>query len=181
MTYRWPYLAAVALLLAGSACKRPTPQQPVVVHVFRDLNSPYAHQLDHRILDFQATNPRLPSGAPVVIQSINEFDYKGALSNNFAKNVKAEVVILNAATDVADVPALNAQLAQAMDICGAVRACPANVPAFATADATGDRAAGAQIFVTYLGQQKQPVVPPAPATPPAQTTPAKGDSQGKTN
>jgi len=154
MNHRWLYLAAVALLLAVPACRKPTVQKPVVVHLFRDLYSPYAHELDHRILEFQSTNPRLSSGVPVVVETINELDYKTALKNNFDKNVKVEVIILNSPSDIGDVPTLTAGLAHATDICAAVKACPASVPAFLATGLGDDRAAASQLFVDYLGKQK---------------------------
>ncbi len=155
MISRWPYLALLALLVCAPACKKPVPRQPVVVHLFRDLHSPYAHELDHRILDFQSSNPRLPSGLPVLVETINEYDYKAALKSNFDKNVKADAVILNSPSDVVDVPSLTAGLAHASNICAAVKACPADVPAFVMPDAaTPDPAAAAQIFVDYLAKQK---------------------------
>jgi len=154
MRFRWTILTAVSLLLLLPACTRPVNKQPVMVHLFRDLYSPYAHELDHRILDFQASNPRLPSGAPIVLESIHEVDYKSAIKGNFDANVKVEVVILNSSSDVAENGALTADLAQAVDICAAVKACPAAVPAFVTPNATGDQAAAAQVFVNYLAQHK---------------------------
>ena len=154
MNHRWLYLAAVALLLAVPACKKPTVQKPIVVHLFRDLYSPNAHELDHRILEFQSTNPRLSSGVPVVVETINELDYKTALKNNFDKNVKVEVIILNSPSDIGDVPTLTAGLAHATDICAAVKACPASVPAFLATGLGDDRAAASQLFVDYLGKQK---------------------------
>ncbi|HVP53736.1 MAG TPA: hypothetical protein VMU45_01990 [Candidatus Eisenbacteria bacterium] len=129
-------------------------QQPVVVHIFRDLYSPYAHELDHRILEFQSSNPRLPSGAPIVIQSFNDIEYKTALKGNFARDVKVEVVILNSATDATENPLVAGQLAHAVDVCASVKACPANVPAFVLSSATGDQAAAAQVFVDALAQHK---------------------------
>jgi hypothetical protein len=144
----------IASLAVAPACKKPVPQKPVVVHLFRDLHSPYAHELDHRILDFQASNPRLPSGTPVVVESINEIEYTIALKNNFDKNVKVEVVILNSPADVTDIPTLTAGLAHATDICAAVKACPAVVPALITANPAGDQATAAQVFVDYLAKQK---------------------------
>jgi hypothetical protein len=140
------------LLLFVPGCKKPANSQPVVVHLFRDLYSPYAHELDHRILEFQSGNPRLPSGAPVVVQTI-DVDYKTALKGNFDKDVKADAVILNTAADVADT-AVASDLANAVDVCAAVKACPANVPAFIMPTATGDHAAAAQIFITSLAQHK---------------------------
>jgi hypothetical protein len=154
MNPRWWFLAVLVSLCFAPACKKPTAQQPVIVHLFRDLHSPYAHELDHRILEFQSSNPRLPSGAPVVVESINEMEYQTALKNDFDKNVKVEVVILNSPSDVADVPTLTAALAQATNVCAAVKACPAPVPAIITANATAERAAASQIFVEYLAKQK---------------------------
>jgi len=154
MSQRWPCLAVLVLLLLAPACKKPVPQQPVVVHLFRDLYSPYAHEIDHRILDFQSGNPRLPSGLPIVVQTFHEIEYKTALKGNFDKDIKVEAVILNSGADAADNPALVAGMAHAVDICGAAKACPASVPAFVLPSATEDRAAAAQIFIDYLAQRK---------------------------
>jgi hypothetical protein len=154
MRFHWTILAAVSLVLILPACKKPAYKQPVVVHLFRDLYSPYAHELDHRILDFQASNPKLPSGAPIVLESIHEAEYKSALKGNFEANVKVEILILNAASDVAGNASLTADLAHAVDICAGVKACPTNVPAFVLPSATGDQAAAAAVFLNYLAQHK---------------------------
>lgn len=154
MCHRWPYLVVVFSLLLVSGCKKPPAQQPVVVHVFRDLYSPYAHEIDHRILEFQSGNPRLPSGAPIVVKTFDNIEYKTALKGNFARDVKVEVVILNAATDAVGSPAVTAQMAHAVDICASVKACPANVPAFVLSGTTGDQAAAAQVFLNFLSQHK---------------------------
>jgi len=154
MSHRWPYLALVSLLLFVPACKKPKPQQPVVVHIFRDLYSPYAHELDHRILEFQSTNPRMPSGAPIVVESIHEVDYTTALKGNFNKEVRVEAVILNSGSDIGDNPALAADLSHSVNICAAVKACPAVVPAFVLASSGGDQAAAAQVFLNFLTQAK---------------------------
>jgi hypothetical protein len=154
MSLRWLFAFAVSLLLFASACKKPTQPKPVVVHVFRDLYSPYAHEVDHRILDFQSSNPRLPSGAPVVVESINEVDYKAALKGNFDKEVKVEAVILNSPADAGDNPTLVAQLKNSSNICAAVKACPAVVPAIILPGSKGDQAAAAQVFVDFLSKAK---------------------------
>src|SRR5579884_946518 len=82
MALRWSslaVLAALCLLLPG--CKPRNRVQPVTVRIYRDLSSPYASALDHRILDFQATNPRLPSGAPVQVGSLAMSDLQTALNH----------------------------------------------------------------------------------------------------
>jgi hypothetical protein len=154
MGQRWRYLAVGVSLLLGLGCHPQPKPQPVVIHVFRDLHSPYAFELDHRILEFQATNPRLPSGAPIVIKTFDDMDYTDALKGHFDRDLRVEVVILNTATDAAQNPAVAANLAHAVDICAAAKACPTNVPAFVPSSATGASAEGAQIFLKALSQHK---------------------------
>ena len=154
MSHRWPYLAVVSLLLFVPACKKPKIQPPIMVHIFRDLHSPYAHELDHRILDFEVSNPRLPSGAPITVETMHEVDYKEALKGDFNKVVRVEAVILNSSSDIGDNPALAVDLSHAVNICSAVKACPTVVPAFVLGTSSGDQAAAAQVFVNYLSQAK---------------------------
>jgi hypothetical protein len=154
MSRRWPYLILAVALALTIGCKKPQIQEPVVVHLFRDLYSPYAHEIDHRILEFQSTNPRLPSGAPIVVKTYDDMDYKTALKSRFDKDIRVEAVILNDPADAADNPAVIANLTHAVNICSAVKACPTNVPAFVPSSATGDSAAAAQQFVQSLAQHK---------------------------
>jgi hypothetical protein len=147
-------MAVVFSLLSVLGCNKPTVPQPVVVHLFRDLYSPYAHELDHRILEFQSSNPRLASGAPIVIKTYDDMDYTAALKSRFDKELRVDVVILNNSTDAADNEAMAANLAHAVDICAAVKACPANVPAFVVASATGQSAEAARVFVQALAKPK---------------------------
>jgi hypothetical protein len=125
-----------------------------MVHIFRDLHSPYAHELDHRILEFQSSNPRLPSGAPIVVETIHELDYTEALKGNFNKDIRVEAVILNSGSDIGSNPALAGDLSHAVNICSSVKACPAVVPAFVLGTSSGDQAAAAEVFLTYLSQAK---------------------------
>src|SRR5450631_2699736 len=130
MCQRWLYLVVVASLLVGLGCQPKAKPAPVVVHVFRDLHSPYAYELDHRILEFQASNPRLASGAPIVIKTFDDMDYDTALKAHFDKDLRVDVVILNEAADGTKNPGIAANMTHAVDICAATKACPANVPAF---------------------------------------------------
>ena len=141
-------------LLLGLGCHPKPKPEAVVVHVFRDLHSPYAHELDHRILEFQASNPRLPSGAPIVIKTFDDMYYDTALKAHFDRDLRVEVVILNAATDATANPAIAANLAHAVDICAAAKSCPTNVPAFVPSSATGPPAEAAVVFLNSLSQHK---------------------------
>jgi hypothetical protein len=153
MSQRWLYVVVASLLL-GLGCHPQPKQQPVVVHVFRDLHSPYAFELDHRILEFQASNPRLASGAPVVIKTFDDMDYDTALKAHFDKDLRVEVVILNEAADANNNPAIAANMAHAVNICAAAKACPTNVPAFVPSSATGAQAEGGEVFLKALLQHK---------------------------
>jgi hypothetical protein len=154
MCRNWPYAILISVLLLSLGCKKPPTRERVVVHLFRDLYSPYAHEIDHRILEFQAANPRLPSGAPILVETYNGMDYKTALKSRFDKDIRVEAVILNDAADAEGNPAIQANLSHAVDICSAVKACPTNVPAFVPSSATGESAAAAQQFVQSLAQHK---------------------------
>jgi hypothetical protein len=155
MCLRWLSFVVVAVsLFFGPGC-HPQPKPPaVVVHVFRDLHSPYAFELDHRILEFQASNPRLPSGASIVIKTFDDMDYDTALKAHFDKDLRVDAVILNEPGDAAKNPGITANLTHAVNICAAAKACPADVPAFVPSSATGAQAQAAQIFITALAQYK---------------------------
>ena len=153
MRQGWLYLVLASLFLGLGCHPQPKPAA-VVVHVFRDLHSPYGFELDHRILEFQASNPRLSSGAPIVIKTFDDLDYDTALKAHFDSDLRVEVVILNAPADAAKNPAIAANLAHAVNICAAAKACPADVPAFVPSSATGDQAQAAQVFITTLAQYK---------------------------
>ena len=154
MGQRWQYSLVILSLLLGMGCHKQPPPQPVVVRVFRDLHSPYGHELDHRILEYQLTNPRLASGAPIVVKTFDDMDYETALKSRFDRDLSVDVVILNAATDANGNPPLVADLAHATDICAAVKACPANVPAFVPSNANGASAEGGQKFIQALAAKK---------------------------
>jgi len=143
-------LAAACALMPGCNSKPRT--APITVRIFRDMNSPYAQELDHRILEFQGTNPRLSNGAAIQVGSLNIADYRSAVSN--LDDPSVEIVILNSPEDAASFPALQVELPHAVNVCAAVRACPAVVPALVPSKLTGERAEAANKFVQYLAAQK---------------------------
>jgi hypothetical protein len=134
------------------ACRPKQKPQAITVRIFRDLNSPYAQQLDHRILEFQASNPRLLNGALVQVGSLNIANYKSAVNN--LDDPSVEIVILNSPADAASFPALQAELPHAVNVCAAVQACPAEVPALVPSKLEGQRAEAANKFVQFLAAQK---------------------------
>ncbi len=133
-----------------SGCKPKAKNTPVVVRVGRNLSSPYGSEMDRRIVEFQISNPRLPSGNPIVLQTV-ESDYHDLLQNHLGN---ADVVILDAPSDADLNPALQADMAHAVNICSAVKACPAEVPALIPSAGAPDRREAAQRFLDALQKQK---------------------------
>ncbi|MGA3318741.1 MAG: hypothetical protein ABSC64_20170 [Candidatus Korobacteraceae bacterium] len=153
MSSRLRFTSAILAILgfAGlSGCKPKTKNTPAVVRVARNLSSPYGSEMDHRIVEFQISNPRLPSGKPIVVQTVAS-DYRDLLQNHLGN---ADVVILDAPADADLNPALQADMAHAVNICSAVKACPAEVPALIPSSDSPDRKEAAQRFLDAL--QKQP-------------------------
>jgi len=109
--------------------------------------------MDRRILDFQGSNPRLPSGQPVVIQS-DTGDYKDMLQKQTSSSDNGDVIILDSPDDAQASAALQIELPHATNICAGVKACPANVPAIIPQQVNGTHREAAQLFVNFL--QKTP-------------------------
>lgn len=145
-------LLAVACCAFAPGCKPKQKAQPVVVRIFRDLNSPYASELDRRILDFQASNPRLADGTLVQVGSLSTGNPQSAV--NDMNDPLVEIVILNSPADAASFPALQAELPHAVNVCAAVHACPAEVPALVPSKIEGHRAEAANQFVAFLAARK---------------------------
>jgi hypothetical protein len=159
-------LAMVCTFLPG--CKPPKRAEPVTVRIFRDPVSPYATELDRRILDFQATQPRLPNGTVIQVGSLSRTDLRSAVNN--MNDPVVDIVILNSPADALDFPSLQGEMSHAVNICAAVQACPADVPALVPSKLQGERAEAANKFLDFLEHAKP--APPAPEPAPAQTQPA---------
>jgi len=147
-------VAACLLLIALLGGCKPKPKSAtIVVRLLRDLRSVYGSELDRRILEFQGSNPRLPSGQPVVISSTTG-DYKDMLEKQTSTSEGIDLIILDAPEDAKASSALEIQLPQATNICAGVKACPADVPAIIPSQLTGAHRQAAQMFVDFL--QKAP-------------------------
>jgi len=146
---------ALAILLAllftvVPGCKPRKKNLPVYVRVLSNLSSPYGHQLDHRLLDFQTSNPRTASGRPIVVQIVEIGDYKDMLQKHIGVDTTVELIILDAPQDAAMNSGVQADMAHAVDICAALKACPQNVPAIIPSGTEGERLQAAQKFQDFL-------------------------------
>lgn len=144
-------LLLLALLLPG--CKSRRKSNTVVVHLLRNLNSPYGSELDRRILDFQGSNPRLGSGQAITVQS-DTGDYKQMLEKQTASNDDIDLIVLDSAADANGNPVLASAVGSAVNVCAGLKACPTVVPSIIPSQITGENREAAQQFQSFL--QKAP-------------------------
>jgi hypothetical protein len=137
-------------LLPG--CKPRHKQLPITVHLLRDLNSIYASNIDHAMLDFQAINPKITSGRPILVESIELHDYKDLLANHVGSDLLTDLIILDSQDDAALNPMLMAQLPNAVNVCASVRVCPQVVPSIIPPNTAGDALEAAKSFQKFLAK-----------------------------
>src|SRR5271165_5337136 len=149
--HRLTLLILLALLfIVVPGCKPRAKSQPVYVRVLSNLASPYGHELDHRLLDFQTSNPRTADGRQIVVQLVEIGDYKDLLEKHIGRDTTVEMVILDSPEDAALNSGVQADMAHAVNICAAVKACPENVPALIPSGTEGERLEAAQKFEEFL-------------------------------
>jgi hypothetical protein len=142
------------LFAALIGCKAKPKIIPETVMVFRNLNSPYGSEMDRRIVEFQISNPRTADGRPILVRTLESRDYHDLLQNHLGKDLSADLVILDAPADADMSPTLKADMPHAVNICSAVKACPAEVPALVPSSGSADHKEAAQMFLDALQKQK---------------------------
>jgi hypothetical protein len=144
----------IPALFTLDGCKyfRPKPK-PISVNVLCNLKSPYGNALDHRILDFQTSNPRTASGRPIVIRPVEIGDYKDMLERHIGRDIAVQVVILDAPEDASLNPGILADMAHSVNICAALKACPAVVPVVIPSSVEGEELEAARLFQQALQKE----------------------------
>ena len=159
MTRRFGIALAIlvipALFLLGGCHLKPKPR-PIIVSVMTNLASPYGHELDHRIIEFETSNPRTRSGRPIVVRPVEIGDYKDMLTKHIGHDITVQMVILDAPEDADLNPHLQADMARAVNVCAALRACPATVPALIPTGTEGEELEAAEIFQQALEKGAPP-------------------------
>src|SRR5262249_14830716 len=121
----------------------------VVVHLLRNLNSPYGSELDRRILDYQGSNPRLNAGQPITVES-ETGDYKQMLEKQTSSSDDVDLIVMDSADDAKTNPVLMAALNNAVNVCAGLKACPTPIPSIVPSQITGDTREAAQNFQNFL-------------------------------
>jgi len=142
-------LIPALFILDGCKYFRPKPK-PISVNVMCNLKSPYGHELDHRILDFQTSDARTASGRPISVRLVEIGDYRDMLENHIGKDINVQMVILDAPEDAALNPGIQADMGHAVNICAALKACPAVVPVIIPSGVGGEDLEAAQKFQEAL-------------------------------
>ncbi|HSY13974.1 MAG TPA: hypothetical protein VK976_17415 [Verrucomicrobiae bacterium] len=155
MAQRQRFAQAITLLLVVPlllvACKPRHKSSAIVVHLLRNLNSPYGSDLDRRILDYQGSNPRLSSGQPITVES-DTGDYKQMLEKQTSSNTDVDLIVLDSADDAKSNPALLVQLPSAVNVCAGLKACPTAIPSIIPSQIGGDDREAAQSFQNFLSK-----------------------------
>ena len=143
-------LIALIFCVLGSGCRT---KQPVVVHVYRDRESSTGQELERRFYELSAEKLRLSSGREIVVATVEASDYKQMLRNRIGNELLPELIVLNSPADSAVNPIIERESAHAVNICAAVRACPAVVPAFIPSWVANsqEREAAQQVLNALLG------------------------------
>ena len=97
--------------------------------VMTNLASPYGHELDHRMIEFQTSNPHTSSGRPMRDPASGEWGLQGHVDQAHRPRHHRPDRHLDAPEDADLNPNLQADMGRAVNVCAALRACPANVPA----------------------------------------------------
>ena len=139
------------VLLCG--CNSRPKASSVVIRVLRDLRSPYGSEFDRRILEFQGSNPKLPSGQRLIVQT-QTGEYKDMLQKQTSSSEGVDLIVLDSPDDAQGSSAIEIALPQAVNVCAGLKACPANVPAIVPSQVGGVHREGAKMFVDFL--QKTP-------------------------
>jgi len=145
-------VSLLLLVAVCSGCNHRRKSQTVVVHLLRNLSSPYGSELDRRILDFQGNNPRLSAGQPITVES-ETGDYQSMVDKENSGSEDVDLIILDKAEDAKNSLVLQNALAGAPNVCAALKACPAVVPAIIPPQISGDSRQAAQKFVDFLQQK----------------------------
>jgi len=135
-------------------CKARPKSRAVYVRVLSNLASPYGHELDHRILEFETSNPRTSSGRPIMVQLVEIGDYRDMLERHIGHDTIVEMIILDSPQDATMNPTVQSQMGNAVNICAALKACPAEVPALIPSGTEGEQLDAARTFEEFL--QKAP-------------------------
>ena len=95
-------VAVVAATLVSGSCERhqQSESQPdtVIVRVYRDRESEFAHQLDRKLQDFTTAHLTTSSGKWIFIATVEPYHYTDELGGKVA-TIKPQLVVLDRASD----------------------------------------------------------------------------------
>lgn len=131
-------IAAVTATLLSGACERRPEQSEsspntVVVRVYRDRDSDFAHQLDRKLSAFTSARHITRSGKWIFIATVEPYNYAQELGGKVA-TIKPQLVVLDRASDAELIRGMDVDVKQAISACGADRMCPAFIPSWVSGE-----------------------------------------------
>ena len=146
-------IATLVLLGLLTSCKKSSTPAPVVVHVLRDAS--FAGDLFRFEVQFGLTNPRLPSGRAVKVETTDDIPFMDILKR--LKAYSPDVLILNSLANIPNDLAVRDQLGRSELVCGMH-------PAFIPASVSGEKREAAGMYLRFLAS-RCPASPVQAATP----------------
>jgi hypothetical protein len=127
LMFRWVRCALILSLVTVGCRAKPT---PVVVRVYRNRGSQIGIQLDRRFRELNSRPLHVSSGREILIATIEPIDYKRMLRDQIGQGVAAQLVVLDSPVDAKVNAMIEREAVRGVNVCDAVGACPAVVPAF---------------------------------------------------
>ncbi len=118
---------ASAVIVLDSCHSRPSPENIVVVRVFRDSNSAFRPELDRKLWEFNDHKYRVASGKYILAATMETTDYRKDLAQKVAQ-FKPQLVVLDSPADVSLVPEFTTGVLNAKNACTGETKCPAFIP-----------------------------------------------------
>jgi hypothetical protein len=115
------------------SCERPqlskTPQDKVIVRVYRDRDANFAHELDRKLYDFTGAHHTTASGKWIWVATVEPYHYPDELSGRMARS-KPQIIVLDRSSDASLIRGMDVNLQQAKYACitGTTETCPAFIP-----------------------------------------------------
>jgi len=105
----------------------------VIVRVYRDRESDFANELDHKLYGLNNERHTTASGKLIWVATVEPYKYRDELSGKIAM-IKPQMIVLDSPTDAKLIRGLDFNLNQAANVCGDNRTCPAFIPSWVSGE-----------------------------------------------
>lgn len=127
----------IAIHIVGTTDCRRSNQSPIVVNLLRNEKSRAFGITEPKLLEFESQHPKTSSGRSIIVQSIlmNEAQFERTLVDQAQLSaMKPDLVVLDSPDQIRVSSAIEAEAANATNVCGSITNCPAFVPTWVSGE-----------------------------------------------